>query len=35
MNVAKNNAKISEEVVSFSFPLGATINMNGTALYQA
>jgi len=28
-------AKISRRVVSFVVPLGATINMNGTALYEA
>ncbi len=28
-------AKVSRRVVSFVIPLGATINMNGTALYEA
>jgi Na+/H+-dicarboxylate symporter len=28
-------AKVSRRVVSFVVPLGATINMNGTALYEA
>ena len=35
MSVAKNKAHISKEVVDFSFPIGTTINMDGTALYQA
>ncbi|QFR39560.1 dicarboxylate/amino acid:cation symporter [Candidatus Gracilibacteria bacterium 28_42_T64] len=35
MSVAKNKAKLSEEVVDFTFPIGTTINMDGTALYQA
>jgi len=35
MRVAKDNAKLSDEVVSFTFPIGTTINMDGTALYQA
>ena len=35
MSVAKNKAKLSDEVVDFSFPIGTTINMDGTALYQA
>ena len=35
MSVAKNKANISKEVVDFSFPIGTTINMDGTALYQA
>lgn len=35
MSVAKNKAKLSNEVVDFSFPIGTTINMDGTALYQA
>ncbi len=30
-----DNAKVSRRVVSFVIPLGATINMNGTALYEA
>ncbi len=35
MNVAKNKAKINEEVVNFTFPIWTTINMDWTALYQA
>lgn len=35
MKVAENNLGVSEEVTSFVLPLGATINMDGTALYQA
>lgn len=35
MNVAKNKWNISKEVVDFSFPIWTTINMDGTALYQA
>ena len=35
MEVAEKEIGISEEVCSFALPLGATINMNGTALYQA
>lgn len=35
MSVAKNKAKLSDEVVDFSFPIGTTINMDWTALYQA
>lgn len=35
MKVAENNIGVSEEVSSFVLPLGATINMDGTALYQA
>lgn len=35
MKVAENNLGVSEEVSSFVLPLGATINMDGTALYQA
>ncbi|MFC6735148.1 dicarboxylate/amino acid:cation symporter [Halolamina salina] len=34
MNDADENLKIDESVYSFSLPLGATINMDGTALYQ-
>jgi len=30
-----DNAKVSRRVTSFVVPLGATINMNGTALYEA
>lgn len=34
MNVAQKNLGISNETTSFVLPLGATINMDGTALYQ-
>ncbi|HUE77352.1 MAG TPA: cation:dicarboxylase symporter family transporter, partial [Longimicrobiales bacterium] len=35
MEVAEEKVGISNEVSSFVLPLGATINMDGTALYQA
>ena len=35
MTVARENAKLSKEVVDFTFPIWTTINMDGTALYQA
>ena len=35
MKSAQQNLGVSEEVASFVLPLGATINMDGTALYQA
>jgi proton glutamate symport protein len=35
MECAEKNLKIPEEISSFVLPLGATINMDGTALYQA
>jgi proton glutamate symport protein len=35
MEVAEKNLGVSEEVSSFVLPLGATVNMDGTALYQA
>ncbi len=35
MKNAQKNLGVSEEVASFVLPLGATINMDGTALYQA
>ena len=35
MEVAEKNLGVSEEVSSFVLPLGATINMDGTALYQS
>lgn len=34
MECAEDNIGISKEISSFVLPLGATINMNGTALYQ-
>lgn len=34
MKNATENLYIKEDIVSFVLPLGATINMNGTALYQ-
>ena len=35
MECATKNAKVSEKSVEFVLPLGATINMDGTALYEA
>ena len=35
MRVAQENLGVSEGIASFVLPLGATINQNGTALYQA
>ena len=35
MDTAQRKFGVSEEVSSFVLPLGATINMDGTALYQA
>ena len=35
MRSVQDNLGVSEEVSSFVLPLGATINMDGTALYQA
>lgn len=35
MKTAEEKLGVSEEVSSFVLPLGATINMDGTALYQA
>ena len=35
MNVAETNLGVSRQVSSFVLPLGATINMDGTAVYQA
>lgn len=35
METAEENVGISNQVASFVLPLGATINMDGTALYQA
>lgn len=34
MEVVQKDLKVSEEVASFVLPLGATINMDGTSLYQ-
>jgi len=34
MECAEDNIGVSKQVSSFVLPLGATINMNGTALYQ-
>jgi len=34
MECAEDNLGISKQISSFVLPLGATINMNGTALYQ-
>lgn len=35
MERAENNLGVDEEVASFVLPIGATINMDGTSLYQA
>ncbi len=35
MEVAEKNVGVDNEVTSFVLPIGATINMDGTALYQA
>lgn len=35
MKCASENAKVNDKVVSFTLPLGATVNMDGTALYEA
>jgi Na+/H+-dicarboxylate symporter len=34
METAEDNIGVSKQISSFVLPLGATINMNGTALYQ-
>ncbi len=34
MECARDNAKVSKRVTSFTLPLGATVNMDGTALYE-
>ncbi len=34
MSTAENNLGVSKKVYSFTLPLGATINMDGTAIYQ-
>lgn len=35
MRQVENEIGVSEEISSFVLPLGATVNMNGTSLYQA
>jgi len=35
MSVAESNLRISRSIYAFTLPLGATINMDGTAMYQA
>lgn len=35
MDCVENNLGVSKEISSFVLPLGATINMDGTSLYQA
>ena len=35
MDCLENNVGVSNKVTSFVLPLGATINMDGTSLYQA
>ncbi|MDF3820966.1 dicarboxylate/amino acid:cation symporter [Leptospira sp. 96542] len=35
LKVAKENLGIGEKIADFVLPLGATVNMDGTALYQA
>ncbi len=35
LSVAEQNFRISRSIYSFTLPLGATINMDGTAMYQA
>jgi Na+/H+-dicarboxylate symporter len=35
MDCVEKNLKIPKEVASFILPIGATINMDGTSLYQA
>ena len=34
MDVVKEKAKVSNKTCAFTLPLGATINMDGTALYE-
>jgi len=34
MDTVKNKVGVSNKVASFTLPLGATINMDGTALYE-
>ena len=35
MEVVENNVGVDNEVTSFVLPIGATVNMDGTSLYQA
>lgn len=35
MEAVQSNLKVSEKTASFVLPIGATVNMDGTALYQA
>jgi len=35
MTAAEENFRISRSIYSFTLPLGATVNMDGTAMYQA
>lgn len=35
MECVNDNLKVPEEVSSFVLPIGATVNMDGTSLYQA
>ena len=34
MDVVKEKQKVSNKTCAFTLPLGATINMDGTALYE-
>ncbi|MBI22284.1 MAG: dicarboxylate/amino acid:cation symporter [Roseibacillus sp.] len=34
MRCVQDNAGVSKKIASFTLPLGATVNMNGTALYE-
>jgi len=34
MEAVTQNSKVSEKIASFVLPIGATVNMDGTALYQ-
>ncbi len=34
MDVVENNSGVSNKITSFTLPLGATVNMDGTALYE-
>ncbi len=35
MDVVRDNLNVSEDTTSFVLPIGATVNMDGTSLYQA